>query len=62
MKGLAILILVVGLIALVLSVYSRFSMNLLPLAPGGVNASGLLLFSNSCFLLSIILKVFEKEK
>ncbi|MCM8819270.1 MAG: hypothetical protein NC925_00535 [Candidatus Omnitrophica bacterium] len=61
MKGLSIVFLVIGLIGLVLSIYSRFSMQLLPLAPAGVNASGLLGFSNTCFLLSIIFKIFSKE-
>jgi len=61
MKILSILFLVVGIVSLLIGIYSRFSMQLIPLAPCGLNASAFISFANTCFLLAIISKLFEKK-
>ena len=60
MKGVIYAVLVVAAISLILGIISRFSMTLIPIAPGGgIEAEVLLSFSNTCFLAAIALTLLE---
>lgn len=54
MKTLAYLAIAAAMVSLILSIISRFTLAIMPVAPGGVDARGLLTFTNTCFLIAII--------
>ena len=62
MKMIGLLVIIVGIVSLIAGVISRLTMTPLPIAPSGVEASVLLSFANSCFLLGIALLVLKATK
>jgi len=52
----------IGCASLILAIISRFTMNPLPIVRGGgMTASALLLFANTCLVLAIALILMEKK-
>ena len=62
MKKLASTIIVVGVVSLALGVISRLSMRPLPIARGGIEASVLMDFTDTCLLLAIALLLIPSAK
>lgn len=60
MKALSNLFILLGLLLLMLAGISRLCMGR-PFALLGVRALSLIVFSNTCFLLAILIKIFEKK-
>ena len=52
----------IALISLVLGIFSRVTMQPLAVAPGGIEASVLLQFTNTCLLLAIALLIAQLVK
>lgn len=54
------LILIVGIVALIVSVISRLTM--IPVPPADIEGGAILQFASTCFLLSIALSLIEAKK
>jgi len=53
------IVLIIGIISMIVGIISRITM--IPLPPANLEARALLLFANTCFLLSIALSLTEKK-
>ncbi|MFH1640374.1 MAG: hypothetical protein ABIA66_00250 [Candidatus Omnitrophota bacterium] len=62
MKKISIAVIVVGVLSILGGILSRITMQPLPLAPGGVEASVLLKLASTCFLLAIALLLVQSVK
>lgn len=62
MKAAANVILGIGLISLVVAIISRITMMPVPVVAGGLEASAILQFANTCFLVTIVLMLGEMVK
>lgn len=61
MKMAVNVVLAIAAISFVLSVISRLTMKVIPIAPGGIEAEAFLAFTNTCLLISITLILLQKK-
>ena len=61
LKKIAYLFIGIGVIGLLAGAYSRFTVMPLYIVPGGLEAEAMVLGSNTCFVIAILLIMLEKK-
>ncbi len=59
MKTIVNAVLVIGVLSLVVGIVSRLTTGIIPIG-GGIESMTLLIFGNTCFLISLVLLALEK--
>lgn len=62
MKAVANVVMIIGIVSLIAAVVSRVTMTPIAIVPGGLEASALLAFTNTCLLISMVLMLGEAGK
>lgn len=62
MRNIAYIAIVIGGISLITAIVSRFTSVPVALAPGGIEAHGLISFTNTCLLVAIALILLGKRE
>ena len=61
MKALANIFLAIGVISLIMGIFSKLTLTPIAILPGGLSAQAFLLFANTCLLLCITLILLQKK-